>query len=224
MIKGFLDNPLLVGASELGELSLVPIKSNAPDAISYPLAALSAGRFICEVRGLPITEANIEILEKIYCVKIHLVSKTVGIKLNKCKQLLSNQIVEVENTKLIVSDYLCDGKRIRLYKCDDIDLFSTPCQRVFLYRDGLPLCDAFAAYSYNDGVVDFKFIQRDSQPSVNALEAALAIATELSESHLCGRITYRCEMGEGVIVADYSSLTLFSSEKAEKIIKNVPPR
>jgi len=202
--------PVLVSASEVADISVSLLDGAATLGFSDVLCALAAGRFIYEVRGLPLTEADVEILGNVYRILIDIKAASVSFKTRKCKQLLSKQSIKIENIDTRVSDYLYEDKRIRLFKCENADVFSEEHLRLFFRREGVPLCSVCAAYSYENGKVKFKFSGEESNRSKAALAASLSIATELSCCGCCKRTAFISDEGEITVISEGGHLTICS--------------
>ena len=174
------DIPVSVTASERAELCFKFLRENDTDKPSESLTALAAGSFLCGVRGLPLTEADIEISGNIYTVKIDCEKRIVSLNKRKCKQLLSKTEINVKNAEITVADYEADGERIRLLECEDQELLSEELTRLLLYREGAPMANIAAAFSVRDKEVAFRYFSSGRDGCATSLSVAEAIATHLS--------------------------------------------
>ena len=193
--------PVSVCASERAELCLHILRDGEELRHSESLAALAAGSFLYRVRGLPLTEADIEISGDIYTVKIDGEKKKVSLYNKKCKQLLPKTSVNVKNAEVTVADYEANGERIRLLECEDQELLSEELTRLLLYREGAPMANIAAAFSARDKEVAFRYFSSGRDGCAMALSVAEAIATHLSRYRPrgMGARTYSCDKGEAVI-------------------------
>ena len=188
--------PAFVAASDTADISLLRADSCKSKDFYEPLAALATGRFVYEKRGLPLTDIDVEIQGRVYCVIIDSLNKNIGLNFKKCKQILSKTDINIDNVAAFASDYLFENERIRLVRCDDIEMFSDSSLRLIFMRDGLPLCSVVTAYSCYDGKVKYKYLSRICNRPMWALGAALSIASELAHcSSDCGFV-YSCEDSE----------------------------
>ena len=201
--------PVLVSASERADIALQKAEHNSQDFYE-PLAAVAAGHFISEVRGLPLCEAEVEIGGNIYSLNIDLEKGMISEKLKKCKQLLSKTLVKIENIDTLISDYMYESRRIRLIRCDDAKLFSDSRLKLLFLRKQLPICSVSAVYSCKDGKVEFKYLGNEGAKVRDALGAALAIATEERDRFLGKTVLYSTGIGEALIAFSGSGITLFS--------------
>ena len=202
--------PAFVGASDKADISLLRADSCKSKEFYEPLAAIAAGRFIYEKRGLPLTDVDVEISGCVYSVIIDEKNLKVGLKLRKSKQILSKQEVALDNVATFASDYLFENERIRLVRCDDSELFSDSSLRLLFMRDELPLCSVVTAYSCSKGKVKYKYLTRISNEPKWALGAALSIASELSAYYSDSGLVYFCEDNEFSVRLQDSYLSLYT--------------
>lgn len=170
--------PLLISASESADIKVTPINTEDVCEASDPLFALAAGAFLMKVRGLPLDEAEIETASGIFKLLLDEKGDRVGVILSKCKQLSSNSKFLLENIEIKCSDYLSFGKRIRLVRSRDPEMFSPDALRLASFRKGLPLADCAAVFSLGEDRCEYRFTSREKEKEKYALRCALAIASE----------------------------------------------
>ena len=175
--------PLLFSASPRADVLIERCDRAGGERLCPELSSLAIGAFVHGVRGLPTEETEVEIDDKIYKVTFDSKTRSVELKMPKCKVLLSNRSALVENSGVIFSDFLSMGKRIRVVKSKDSDGFSTPALRSLFLREGYPLADAAVAYSDVDEELVIRSLSRDRDDACVKLSLALAA---LSDSSLVG--------------------------------------
>lgn len=177
--------------------------------ISYG-AIMAAASFLVFFRGLPLNEVEIEIYDRIACVKININEKTMSLNLPKCKEKL-------ENNKVFIGDIRTDTKIVELEN-SNMSIIVTRCEDVETFEDlhlfSLLLSDinnAIAvAFSIQNSEASLKY-QSLTLLSDLALFSAIAAYEYLNETS-CKRFIF---LGESVgLTASYNGI---------RVTVNAPP-
>lgn len=132
------------------------------------------------VRALPLEELEVQVNEEIFLVKRFSDGK-IGVKLPKCKELLSESRVFTFSTEIACSEYSIDGLKVRVIKCSDINTLSADALKALLLSEER-LYDLAVGYSLSD-IVELK----TASHSASAVRDTLAAALSVCFRHLTGR-------------------------------------
>lgn len=143
------------------------------DASTPASLALAAGEFMVNVRGLPLSDVEIELSDKIYKVISDGKNGKCAVLVPKCKLIYANKDEKIDNVTICVSKIAtCDGA-VFVCECSDFSHFEDN----LLLRVALELSDSTpygaVAFSRCEGGISLKY--RFTSPKTDApLIAALA--------------------------------------------------
>lgn len=149
-------------------------------------SALAAAYFIFFVRGLPLSEAEIETPRGIYTARRVRNDEKCELILHKCKQICSKSAHFCQKCEIIYTDVQTDVGAARLYKCDDADCVSDELLRELMLPADADFAKIAIAYSFSDGVSKTKSLSVDKNEINLDFLTAHAVASVLPFSAYVG--------------------------------------
>ncbi len=185
-----------------------------------PSAAMAGAIFLTFVRGLPLSDVEIESGGKIFKIFLDKNSESTTLFLPKCKLLCSNKEIFVDKTRIFISEAKLNGEIIPVVKCDDAALFSDENLKklALLVSDTAPIGAVAYSLCGNAAAARAKFT--NSKPDI-PLICAMAVARAQGVGTLMKNITV--EYGESeIIVSSAGDNYAISTQKPKYFTFSAP--
>ncbi|MBQ7386949.1 MAG: hypothetical protein IJW03_02155 [Clostridia bacterium] len=189
------------------DASVVSYQSGIPS----PSAALAGAVFLAFVRGLPLSDSEIESGGKIFKMHINQKTKNIKIFLPKCKLLCANREIFIDNTRIFVSEAEYEEMKIPVVKCADATSFSDE----NLAAIALELSDTTPIGAIAYSIFDDRAIARarfTNKHTDSPLITAMTVARCAGVGTILKSLTVECSDTEILVESVGSSFAVSSKE------------
>ena len=210
-----VDFSVILTPSDKYDIRASAYNKHLGEYIAEPDALLAIAVFFMKVRGLPVSELEIEYNGTPVRIKASLSGyNSCALELEECKLICTNNYISASGTELKVATLsFCESAFVRTMRCEHIESVSTPALRELNFIPGIRDTVASGAYCVRDTELE---ISCDKGAPVSLLLCGALL--DYSRTHRAGRrlsvkndcgIEYAEVLSSGLIRLCY----LFSVEK-----------